>query len=104
MSKQNRNYDCRVSEFTIGKIPALALENNIFRVGILAGKGGDIYELVHKETDTDIMYRSKAGLSLLEKPSPSKEDVEGNFWENFIGGWLKCFLTLGMHATIKEFP
>ena len=52
MIRKERNYGCRLSEFSICGIPAFAMENELMRIGILAGKGGDIYEWLHKGTDT----------------------------------------------------
>ncbi len=95
MILQNRNYGCRITCFAIGRVPAVSLENDRIRVGILTGKGGDIYEFLHKPTDTDAMYRSAPGLRLLEYPQVSMQGAGGVFWENFVGGWFEMLPNAG---------
>ena len=57
-----RNYGCRVTEAIYRGLRTVTLENEIIRVTVLADKGSDIIEFLHKPTDTDFMWRSPQGV------------------------------------------
>ena len=63
MHYQNeRNHGCRVSDaWTYRGLKTLVMENELLRVVVLADKGADILELVHKPTDVDFLWRSALG-------------------------------------------
>jgi len=61
--ESERNFGCRVSEaWTYRGLKTVILENEVLRVVVLADKGADVYQLVHKPTDTDFMWRSPWGV------------------------------------------
>ena len=69
-----RNHGCRVmTGLSIHGVAAVILENEIVRLTILAGKGGDVFEFLHKPSDTDFMWRNPLGL-----PRPDSL-VNGNY-------------------------
>lgn len=86
-----RNYGCRISEFKIYETPVVVLENELLRIGVLAGKGADIYEFLDKRTDTDFMFRERRGLDRLNGFIPSVATAQGPFWDYMIGGWFELF-------------
>ena len=54
-----RNYGCRVSDaWTFRGLKTAVIENELLRVVVLIDKGADIYQFVHKPTDTDFLWRS----------------------------------------------
>ena len=93
-----RNYGCRISEISISKTPVIVLENELVRVGVLAGKGADIYEFLDKRTDTDFMFRERRGLDRLNGFIPSVATDQGSFWDYFVGGWFEVFPNSGKAA------
>lgn len=95
MIAQSRNYGCRITRFSIAGVEAVTMENEQLRISFLPGKGGDIFEFLHKPTDTDIMYRSQDGLRLLENPDAGCSGAGGNFWEKFVGGWFEMLPNAG---------
>ncbi|WP_084958807.1 DUF4432 family protein [Thermoactinospora rubra] len=86
-----RNWAARVREITISGMRAVVLENERLRVTVLAGKGGDVVEFLHKPTDTDFVWLSPQGLrDPREHLSPAADDV-GAFVDHYEGGWQEVF-------------
>jgi len=98
-----RNYGCRLLEFELFGYRTIALENEFLRVTVLADKGACIYELLHKPSDTDFLWRWERGLRprgyVESSPHPS-----GNFQEHFAGGWDEMFPIFGGQAVIGGLP
>lgn len=86
-----RNYGCRISEFVYQGLKVVILENELLRVGILADKGTDIYEFLHKPTDTDFMWRSWLGIRNPDHVIPSISSQLGSFLDHYFGGWQELF-------------
>src|SRR2546425_9898421 len=59
-----RNYACRITECTFRGLRSVILENQIIRISVAADKGADIYEFLHKPTDTEFLLRTPAGTAL----------------------------------------
>src|SRR6266550_8227071 len=53
-----RNYACRITECTFRGLRSVILENQIIRISVAADKGADIYEFLHKPTDTEFLLRT----------------------------------------------
>ncbi|MFE3452756.1 DUF4432 family protein [Nonomuraea sp. NPDC059194] len=84
-----RNWAARLREITIEGMRALVLENERLRVTVLADKGGDIVEFLHKPTDTDLVWLSPQGL---RRPLPQQAaDDVGAFLDHYEGGWQEVF-------------
>ncbi|MGV9305762.1 DUF4432 family protein [Nonomuraea sp. NPDC003727] len=84
-----RNWAARLREITVEGMRALVLENERLRVTVLAGKGGDVVEFLHKPTDTDLVWLSPQGL---RRPLPQQAaDDVGAFLDHYEGGWQEVF-------------
>ena|SRR5438445_699598 len=59
---RERNYACRITECTFRGLRCVVLENQVIRVSVAADKGADIYEFLHKPTDTEFLLRTPLGL------------------------------------------
>ena len=58
-----RNHGCRVSDaWTFRGLKTAVIENELLRVVVLIDKGADIYQFVHKPSDTDFLWRSPWGV------------------------------------------
>ena len=90
-----RNYGCRMMEYSIHGCRAVSMENRHLRVSVLVGWGCQIYEFLDKRTDTDFMMRERRGLSRLNGYQPSKADAQGAFWDYMMGGWFEMFPNAG---------
>ncbi len=76
---RQRNWGARVREFEWLGLPAVALENELLRVGVLAGKGSDVFELLYKPRDVDFVWLTERGF---RPPDPA-----GTFVDGYGGGW-----------------
>jgi len=86
----NRNYNCRILEYTHKGIRTLSLENELIAVTVLLDKGANIYEVIHKRTDTDFMWKSPGGLRDPAKLVPTGQNPIGSFLDYYEGGWQEC--------------
>ena len=83
-----RNFGCRLtSNLTLEGFEMVVLENELFRLAVLPGKGTDMIELLHKPTDTDFMWWTALGLR------PSHPDLS-DFQAQYEGGWQEIFPNL----------
>ncbi len=88
---------------------ALWLENQILRIGVLPGKGADIFEITYRPDGIQILMETPAGL----KPFQDKPPAE--FLDNYEGGWQELFPNHGdaclfrgqpipMHGEVALYP
>ena len=94
-----RNFGCRVTEYLYRGLRTVTLENELIRVTLLADKGSDIIEFLHKPTDTDFMWRSPHGVRNPATFVPTVARPEGAFLDYYPGGWQECLPTGGVAAT-----
>lgn len=86
--QDERNHSCRISDaWTYRGLKTVVLENETLRVTIIADKGADIFELVHKPSDTDFMWRTPWSVRNQSLWVPSTGWGEGIFHDLYIGGW-----------------
>lgn len=104
MHYQNeRNYGCRVSDsWEFRGLKTVIIENELLRVVVLADKGADVYQLVHKPTDVDFLFRSPTGVKDPKKFLPTTGDPVGIWMDTYEGGWQTVFPAGGFPSTYKE--
>ncbi len=86
-----RNYGARISdEYTYRDMRLLIMENELIRVTILLDKGTDIYEFLHKPSDTDFMWRNNRGVRPPMKAMDMAPALGGPFSDFYEGGWQEC--------------
>lgn len=87
-----RNWAARIHEVTILGMRAIVLENEVLRVTVLADKGGDVVEFLHKPSDTDHVWLSPQGLrGPAQHPAADAADDVGAFVDHYQGGWQEIF-------------
>lgn len=95
-----RNWGARICEWSYRGLRCLTLENEVLRVSLLVDKGSDIFEFLHKPTDTDFMWRSSGGVRNPALSVPTSPRPEGAFLDYYEGGWQECFPSGGTPATM----
>jgi hypothetical protein len=99
-----RNWGARLTEWTYRGLRCLTLENEILRVSLLVDKGSDLFEFLHKPTDTDFLWRSPAGIRRPDVFVPTSSRPEGAFLDYYEGGWQECFPSGGTPAQAYGTP
>lgn len=110
---QYRHYDCRITdELTYKGYQALFLENDLLRIGVLVGKGADLFQFLHKPTDTDFLWRSPIGLINPSRNRATKASAAGVFLDTYHGGWQEILpgggpvdyagAELGLHGEVTH--
>jgi hypothetical protein len=108
-----RHFGCRVTDDLIYKgMRTLYLENDIVRVGILLDKGADIFEFIHKPTDTDFLWKSPQGIIRPDRFTPTRSASSGAFLDSYHGGWQEILpgggpaeyrgAELGLHGEVTH--
>jgi hypothetical protein len=92
---RHRNYGCRITEFIFHGLRCITLENQSLRVSIAADKGADIFEFLHKPSDTEFLLRTPLGLRAQGPVLPTIQLREGNFSDFYEGGWQELFPVAG---------
>jgi len=83
-----RNYGCRVKdELTYRGLLIMTLENKLLRISVLLDQGTDIFEFLHKPTDTDFMWHSPTGVRGAASAPPSSYLESGCVMVFYVGGW-----------------
>jgi galactose mutarotase-like enzyme len=92
---RERNYACRITESVFRGLRCVTLENQLIRVSVVADKGADIYELLHKPTDTEFLLRTPLGLRRQPPALPTINLREGSFSDFYEGGWQELLPVAG---------
>ena len=75
LHRPQRNWGPRLREYDVaGGLRAVFLENELLRVGVLADRGTDVFELLYKPRDLDFAWLSANGVrsaSWIRRPCPS---------------------------------
>lgn len=90
--RPQRNWGCRIHDYTVKGMRLIVLENDVFRIGVLAGKGADIVELNYKPRDVDMIWLNPSGG--IRNPLPhatTAPSSNGAFDEIYLGGWQEMF-------------
>ena len=91
-----RTHGCRISDaWTFRGLKTVVLENDSIRVTVLVDKGADIYEFIHKPSDTDFMWRTPWGVRNPSKWVPTTGSAEGLWHDVYEGGWQTIAPTAG---------
>lgn len=83
---------CNVSETVLGRtMRALKIENDLLAAVILLDKGADIYQLVYKPKEMDVLWKSPWGLKESGRGFDSAADSQTAWLEAYAGGWQVLF-------------
>jgi len=86
--QDERTTGCRVSDaWTYRGLKTVVLENEVLRVSLIADKGADIFEISHKKTDTEFMWRTPWSVRNPALATPPTGNGDHIWHDLYIGGW-----------------
>jgi hypothetical protein len=80
---------CTVRETNRSGIRVALLENELLKVSVLIGKGADLYEMVYKPMDMDVLLKTPGGLEAFRGRDLSARRLK-MYAELYPGGWQDC--------------
>jgi galactose mutarotase-like enzyme len=110
-----RNWGARVLEYRYKGMRAVFLENELLRVGVLAGKGTDVFEFNYKPRDMDFVWLSAGGVRNPTSYLSTSPDPLATFMDYYPGGWQEIFpnggapssylgANFGQHGEVSNLP
>ena len=85
--RPQRNWGARVVEMTYRGMAAAFIQNELLRLGVLAGKGIDIVELNYKPRDVDFVWLTPGGVRNPTDYLSTSPDPYATFTDYYLGGW-----------------
>ncbi len=95
-------------------MPVIWMENDYLRIGILAGRGSDIFEFRYKPKDVDFMLRLSKGILNPNQDFSQQRGTDNQFEDYYYGGWQEILpnspamhyrgAALGQHGEISLTP
>jgi hypothetical protein len=102
MSEGRGGGPCRATETITGRFTrTVILENDLLRCSVLADKGADIYELIYKPRDVDVLWKAPWGLKELGSFAPTATNSEVAWLDHYEGGWQEIFPSGGGPCVIN---
>jgi len=93
---------CKAREVVLGRtLQALEIENDLISTTVLLDKGADIYRLIYKPTNTDVMWKSPWGMKEPARGFDSAIDSLTAWLEAYAGGWQVLFPNGGFANAYK---
>jgi hypothetical protein len=96
-------------------MPLVNLENELLRVGLLAGKGADVVEFNYKPQDLDFVWLTSGGIRNPSELLSTSPDPLATFVDIYPGGWQEIFpnggapasylgASFGQHGEVANLP
>lgn len=98
--RRQRNWGARILEYTYRGLALVILENELLRVGILAGKGADVIEFNYKPRDLDCVWLTPGGVRNPTDYLSTYPDPLATFLDYYPGGWQEIFPNGGSPTTV----
>ncbi len=93
---------CKLKEVVLGRsLRALEIENEWLSATVLLDKGADIYRLVYKPKDMDVMWKAPWGMKEPGRGFDTAVDSLTAWLEAYAGGWQVLFPNGGFANTYK---
>ena len=99
--RPQRNWGARLRDGTEHGLRLVTLENELLRIGVLAGKGTDIVELNYKPRDLDFVWLAPGGVRDPATHAVTAPDPRAAFRENYPGGWQEVFPNGGAPSSFE---
>ena len=83
---------CKVTEIVLGRtLRALEIENDQLSTTVMVDKGADIFRLVYKPANVDVLWKSPWGIKESARGFDSAFDSATAWLEAYAGGWQVLF-------------
>lgn len=108
-------HNCTISDdWAYKNMPVVWMENDFLRIGILAGRGSDIFEFRYKPKDVDFMLRLSKGILNPNVDFSQQRGTDNQFEDYYYGGWQEILpnspafnyrgAALGQHGEVSLTP
>lgn len=108
-------HSCTISdEWAYRGMQVIWIENDLLRIGVLAGRGSDIFEFRYKPANLDLMLRLPLGIRNPQRDFAQMRDTSNQFEDYYYGGWQEILpnsppfvyrgASLGQHGEISLVP
>lgn len=92
MKNDNSDEYCSINDdWTYKDMQVVYLENNLLKIGVLVGRGSDIFEFRYKPRNIDPLLRLPKGIRNPLKEVTQMQNPSGKFEEYYYGGWQEAF-------------
>lgn len=98
--RPQRNWGARIHDLARDGMRFVVLENQLLRLGIMAGKGTDLVELNYKPRDLDLIWLAPGGVQNPITHTVTAPDSRAAFRETYPGGWQELFPNGGLPSTV----
>ena len=106
---------CSISDdWTYKNMKVVWLENDFLRIGVLVGRGSDIFEFRFKPLDCDFLLRLPKGIRNPNQDFSQMRNTPNQFEDYYYGGWQEILpnsptfnyrgASLGQHGEISLIP
>lgn len=106
---------CTISDdWSLKGMNVVWMENDYLRIGILAGRGSDIFEFRYKPKDVDFMLRLSKGILNPNIDFSQQRGTDNQFEDYYYGGWQEILpnspgfnyrgAALGQHGEVSLTP
>jgi Domain of unknown function (DUF4432) len=106
---------CTISDgWTLNGMNVVWMENDYLRIGILPGRGSDIFEFRYKPKDVDFLLRLSKGILNPNLDFSQMRDTSNQFEDYYYGGWQEVLpnspgfnyrgAVLGQHGEVSLTP
>ena len=113
--RPQRNWGPRLRQVRYHDLPLVAIENELLRVGVLAGKGTDVVEFLYKPRDLDFAWLTAGGVRNPTAALSTSPDPLATFLDTYPGGWQEIFpnggapssylgARFGQHGEVRNLP
>jgi len=113
--RPQRNWGARILEYWYKGMRVVFLENELLRVGVLAGKGTDVFEFNYKPRDMDFVWLTAGGVRNPSSYLSTSPDPLATFLDYYPGGWQEIFpnggapssylgANFGQHGEVSNLP
>lgn len=106
---------CSINDkWTYNNMKVIFIENEFLKIGILAGRGSDIFELIYKPVGVDLMLRLDKDILNPGEMFSQMRDTPNQFEDYYYGGWQEILpnspamnyrgVSLGQHGEVSLIP